>query len=101
MSRRLDETVRRTSTEFDAAFRQTTYRANMRKKNINVGTEYKVVSSRKGAFKMRVTSIEGEWIEGEITSGSTVRGVHQTWEHGETITVRKGLCEFYGLIPKP
>ena len=62
-----------------------------------VGGEYEVRHSRKGTFRIKITALRGEWIDGIISDGTAgammsynVRG------EGEEITIRD--CHSY-FIP--
>lgn len=56
---------------------------------------YRVNSSRKGVFSMRITSQNREFVTGIIVEG--VAGAimeYNILEEGESVTVRKDLCQF-------
>lgn len=62
--------------------------------NIEIGRTYHVNHSRKGQFKMQVTGVNGEWIEGKIVSGEAQMLARKNVEAGEEITVREGLADW-------
>ena len=56
---------------------------------LEIGKEYVCINERKGQFRIQITALRGEWIDGVITDGEAqavmnynIRGV------GEPITVR-------------
>lgn len=61
-----------------------------------VGKTYNVTHSRKGAFTLRVDSIEGEWVEGEIVAGEAemLSLSNANLGPGDQITVSASLCVF-------
>lgn len=60
-----------------------------------IGQEYHVHHSRKGQFCMKVDSLDGEWISGQITQGRA-RAVmaYNEVEQGEPITIRDSHSYF-------
>ena len=67
----------------------------MEKQNLEVGKTYKVNSSRKGRFQMKVTYQDETWVKGIITDGkaSAIMKYNEV-EKGEEVTVRKSLTRF-------
>jgi hypothetical protein len=64
-------------------------------KTPEVGGTYAVDHSRKGKFVMRITAVNGEWIDGIITSGKAKASlIYNEREIGEKITVRECLATF-------
>ena len=64
------------------------------------GKTYKVAHSRKGKFSMRVDSIDGEWVTGEIVKGKAGAMLHYNErDTGESITIRRCLCTFSEANP--
>ncbi len=63
-----------------------------------IGVEYQVTHSRKGRFRMKIQSINGEWITGTITDGNAAAMCdYNEREKGEEITVRESFCTFRRL----
>lgn len=46
---------------------------------------------RKGKFRIRVTSVNGEWIDGEILKGEATFLSQENRGHGEPVTLRDVL----------
>lgn len=66
-------------------------------KDLVIGSEYMVVHSRKGTFWIRVKSVDGEWIRGEITKGiANAMLSYNVCRAGEEITIRDSMSQFYG-----
>lgn len=64
-----------------------------------VGQTYDVRHSRKGAFKLLVTRVDGEWLTGQIVDGFAKAVMsYNVREEGEEITMRDS--QVY-LIPVP
>lgn len=54
-----------------------------------VGKEYEVRHSRKGTFRIRVTAIRGEWVDGEVIDGVAKAVMrYNVAEEGDHITIR-------------
>lgn len=63
--------------------------------NIEVGKEYLVNHSRKGKFRILVSSVSEEWISGTITKGKAGAILsYNEVEQGEEITIRRSHCVF-------
>lgn len=63
-------------------------------KTLEVGKTYEVRNQRKGTFSMRVASIDGEWITGEVVDGVAKAIMsYNVKEEGESVTVRS--CHSY------
>ena len=61
---------------------------------------YHVDHSRKGKFTMRVDSLNGEWVSGQIVAGTAKAMLdYNVKETGEDITVRLSHCKFTPIAP--
>lgn len=60
-----------------------------------VGNAYKVASSRKGKFTMRVTSVDDTWATGIVVDGKAGAMLsYNERDKGEEVTVRREFCAF-------
>jgi hypothetical protein len=61
---------------------------------IEAGKTYDVNHSRKGKFKLKVTAVNGEWVEGTIVTGKAkmISRSNNDVEAGESLTVRDSLA---------
>ncbi len=62
---------------------------------IEIGKIYDVFNSRKGKFRMKVSSYDETWVTGIITKGKAkaINAYNEVWK-GEEVTVRKELTSF-------
>jgi hypothetical protein len=59
---------------------------------MKIGKDYKINHRRKGTFNIRVTSINDEWVTGEIIDGKTKKMLPEnSREKGEEIKIRRSL----------
>ena len=65
---------------------------------IEIGKNYKIVHVRKGEFNITVTGENDTWLHGTIIEGYA-NAIHNNniRVEGDTITVRKSLCEITPL----
>ena len=60
---------------------------------------YKLIHTRFGQATVKVTAVNGEWIDCEIVSGKLV-GMSGVWGVGETKTVRASHCHSWTEVAK-
>lgn len=58
------------------------------------GETYKVHHSRKGAFTMKITKDDGDWVAGVIIDGEAKYLSDANRGKEESINVRKSFCSF-------
>ena len=63
---------------------------------LEIGKIYRVVSTRKGKFEMKITSQDEIWASGIITKGRAKAILeYNEVDTGEQVTVRKEFCTFW------
>jgi len=60
---------------------------------LEVGKTYSLHHSRFGSATVKVTKLDGEWIDVLVVKGK-LRGMTEEWERGDTKTVRECHCHF-------
>lgn len=69
---------------------------------LEVGKVYDCHHSRKGTFRMRVDSIDGEWISGIVADGVAEAAMSYNFKHkGDKITVRDIHSYFIPVAEQP
>lgn len=62
-----------------------------------IGKTYRIEHSRKGSFTGKVTAINGEWIDVEITAGKARNMASEANEVGEVVRLRDSHCAFWDV----